>query len=96
MPVILATKALLEHLDHDQGIAVVDHITCGDNDLRDRACDVSEHRDLHLHRLQDHHSVVGGHLLAHLDLDLHDGRDELGDDGMAHAVIVGFGEQAFR
>ena len=90
MPVIL------EHLDHDQGIAVAHHITCGDHDLRDRSCNISKHRNLHLHRLQDHHSVVGCHLLAQLDLDLHDGRNELGDDGMAHAVIVGSGQKAFR
>jgi hypothetical protein len=35
-------------------------------------------------------------LLAHFHLDLHDGRDQLGDDGMAHPVIVGFRDQAFR
>jgi hypothetical protein len=88
--------AILEQLDHDQRIAVVDHITFRNHDLRNRPGHVGEDRNLHLHRLQDHHSVVGCHLLAQLDLDFHHGRDELGDDGMAHAVIVGFRQQAFR
>ena len=38
--------------------------------------------------------VVGGHLLTELDLDLHDGGDQLGDDGMAHGAIVGFAPAA--
>ena len=63
-----------------------------DHDLGYRTGHLGEHRDLHLHRLQDHHRVVGRHLLADLDLHLQHGGDELGDDGMAHWLIVGFPE----
>ena len=84
------------YLDHDQRIAVVDHIACRNHDFRDRPGNVGEHRDFHLHRFQDHHRIVSRHCLSDLYLDLHDGRDEFGDDGMAHAVIVGFAGEAFR
>jgi hypothetical protein len=77
-------------LDHYQRVTVIDYVACGDNDLGDRAGNVGEDGDLHLHRLQDHHGVVSRHLLAHLD------RDEFGDDGMAHAAIVGFTGGPFR
>jgi hypothetical protein len=86
----------LTYLDHDQRVTVVDYIACGDNDFRDRPCNVGQHGDLHLHRFQDHHWFVGSHCLSHFDLDLHNGRDEFGDDCMAHAVIVGFAGEAFR
>ena len=73
-----------DRLDHDQRVAVVDDVAVLHHDLDHRTRHLGEHRDLHLHRLQDDHRVVGRDLLAHLDLDLHHGRDELGDDGMAH------------
>jgi hypothetical protein len=84
------------YLDHDQGITVIDDVACGDHDFRNGSGNVGEHRYLHLHRLQDHHWVVGRHLLSNLDFDLHNGRDEFSDDGMAHAAIVGFLGDAFR
>ena len=83
-------------LDHDQWVTVIDHVARSDNDLQDRTGNVGKDRNLHLHRLQDHHRVIGRHPLADLHLDLHHGRDELGDDGMAHAAIVGFAGVPFR
>jgi hypothetical protein len=91
-----AERSSITHLDHHQGITVIHNITCRDDDFRHRAGHVGEHRDFHLHRLQDHHRILRRYLLPHLDFDLHHGRDEFGDDGMAHAAIVGFVGDRFR
>ena len=91
-----AEQSSITHLDHHQGITVIHNITCSDDDFRHRAGHVGEHWNLHLHRLQDHHRILRRYLLPHLDFDLHHGRDEFGDDGMAHAAIVGFVGDRFR
>ena len=93
---VASGESNLAYLDHDQRITVIDDIACGDHDFGDRAGNVGEHRNLHFHRLQDHHWIVSRHRLPHFDLDLHNGRDEFGDDGMTHAAIVGFVGDAFR
>ena len=78
-------------VDHDQRVAVVDDIALRDHHLGDGAGHLGEHRDLHLHRFQDHDGIVRGNPRADLDLDGHHRRDEFGDNGVAHVAMVWVG-----
>ena len=56
------------------------HLALDDVHLLDGAGVLGEHRDLHLHRLEDHQRVTGGDLSAGLDEDLPHARHHLGVD----------------
>src|SRR5579872_660692 len=63
---------------HDgDGLSLLDHLALLDQDLADRPRHRGGHRDLHLHRLEDHQRVVLLDLLADLGDDLPQVADQL-------------------
>ena len=69
--------------DRDQ-VAGLDHVTDRDADLADGAGDLGEHRDLHLHRLQQHQGVAFTDLIALADHDLEHTGHDLGANILGH------------
>src|SRR5262245_26738966 len=70
--------------DHRDEVAGLDDIANGHAHLADSACDLGEHGDLHLHRLQQHQGFALTDLVALMNHDLkHTGYD-LGANILGH------------
>jgi hypothetical protein len=74
-------------LDLGDQIAFLDDVAFGDLDAHG-ASGLRDHRDLHLHRLEDHQRVAVLDLLAFGDDDLPDIRDQFGTYFVGHRVSL--------
>jgi hypothetical protein len=70
------------------GVALLDEVTDRDREGDDGAGDLGQHRNLHLHGLEQHDRILDAHLVADGDQHLADVADDLGDNGAARTDLA--------
>jgi len=82
-------------LDDSDEVVLLHHVAFLDGDLGERSGGLGEHRDLHLHGLEDHHGVALADELALVANDLQHIGHHLGVDLLGHRTIPALDGTAF-